>query len=168
MAKIAESDPEQWWNTWNVNLRGPYLVSRAFIPLLLKSSNGLKTIVNVSSVGAIVISPGLSAYQPSKTAVLRFSEFVAKEYAEEGLVCFAIHPGNVITDIFGADGPPKGMEHIFVEKPRLPADTIVFLTSERRDWISGRYINVTWDMPELIAKKEEIVKGDKLRLKLDF
>ncbi|KAF2100256.1 putative short-chain type dehydrogenase [Rhizodiscina lignyota] len=167
-AKIVDSDPDQWWNTWNVNLRGPYLVCRAFIPLLLKG--GLKTIVNVSSVGAHIVRPTLNAYQPSKLAVLRFSEFAAKEYAEDGLICFSVHPGNIVTDIlltsFG--GIPKGMEHIFVDTPRLPADSIVFLTGERRDWLSGRYINCTWDMPELIAKKDEIVEGDKLKVRLIF
>ena len=42
------------------------------------------------------------------------------------------------------------------------------MTSERREWLAGRYINVTWDLPELEAKKDEIIKGDKLKVKLDF
>jgi len=44
----------------------------------------------------------------------------------------------------------------------------VFLTNEKRDWLGGRYINVTWDMSELMAKKEEIVKGDKLKVGLVY
>lgn len=90
---IIESDPEQWWNTFNVNLRGPYLVTRAFLPLLLKGED--KTICTVSSVGAHKKSPGLSAYQSSKLAVLRFSEFVDAEYADKGVISFCIHPGNI-------------------------------------------------------------------------
>ena len=42
----------------------------------------------------------------------------------------------------------------------------MYLTSEKRDWLAGRYINCTWDLPELMGKKEEIVKGDKLKVKL--
>jgi hypothetical protein len=50
----------------------------------------------------------------------------------------------------------------------LSGDTVVFLTREKREWLGGRYINVTWDMPELLEKKDLIVKGDKLKVKLDF
>jgi NAD(P)-dependent dehydrogenase (short-subunit alcohol dehydrogenase family) len=102
-ALVADSDPDTWWETWNVNVKGPYLVTRAFLPLLLKG--GLKTIITVSSVGAHLISPSLSAYQPTKLAVLRFMEFVAKEYESQGVVAYSIHPGNVVTPIFGPDGP---------------------------------------------------------------
>jgi len=48
----------------------------------------------------------------------------------------------------------------------LAADSIVFLVRERREWLAGRYINVTWDMEELMAMKDEIVKADKLKMKL--
>jgi hypothetical protein len=57
--------------------------------------------------------------------------------------------------------------YIFTETPELPADTIVWLTAEKRDWLAGRYVNVTWDMEQLEEKKEAIVKGDKLKVKLD-
>jgi hypothetical protein len=57
---------------------------------------------------------------------------------------------------------------VFVDLPDLSADTLVFLTSEKREWLGGRYINVTWDMPELVAKKDGIVEGDKLKNKFIF
>jgi hypothetical protein len=43
---------------------------------------------------------------------------------------------------------------------------LVYLSSERRPWLAGRYINLTWDLPELMTKEEEIVKGDKLKVRL--
>ena len=55
---------------------------------------------------------------------------------------------------------------VFTETPELSADTIVFLTSERRSWLNGRYINCTWDMPQLMGMEEDIVKGDKLKVRL--
>ena len=55
-----------------------------------------------------------------------------------------------------------------VDKPELSADSLAFLTSEKREWLGGRYINVYWDMPELLAKKHEIVQGDKLKMKFVY
>ncbi|KAJ3556406.1 hypothetical protein NPX13_g10143 [Xylaria arbuscula] len=34
---LAESDPDEWWSTWEINIKGTYLLNRFFIPLLLKS-----------------------------------------------------------------------------------------------------------------------------------
>ena len=40
------------------------------------------------------------------------------------------------------------------------------MTKEKREWLGGRYVNVTWDLPELVEKRDEIVKGDKLKVQL--
>jgi NAD(P)-dependent dehydrogenase (short-subunit alcohol dehydrogenase family) len=104
MNLIADTDPEVWWHTWNVNVRGPYLVTRAFLPLMLKG--GDKTIISTSSVGAHLTSRTLSDYQPSKLAVLRFTQFVSEEYKDTGVWAFCIHPGNIPTDMMGG---PEGV-----------------------------------------------------------
>ena len=91
---IVDTDPEVWWNTWDVNVRGAYLVTRAFLPLMLRG--GDKQIVNVSSVGAHLIAPGMSSYQTSKLALLRFTEFIMSEYGEQGVLAYCIHPGNIV------------------------------------------------------------------------
>jgi NAD(P)-dependent dehydrogenase (short-subunit alcohol dehydrogenase family) len=106
---IAETDPEEWWEIFNVNLKGPYLVSRALLPLLLK---GDKTIITTASVGAHLIFPGVSAYQDSKLAVLRLMEFVNKKYANQGVAAFAVHPGNILTDMTGGvEDLPEPLKH---------------------------------------------------------
>lgn len=57
---IVDSDPDEWWKTWNVNLRGTYQVTRAFLPLLIKCG-GDKTIVNVASISADILLPRYSS-----------------------------------------------------------------------------------------------------------
>ena len=98
---IAESDPAEWWQNFEVNVRGTYLISRAFIPLLLDSENGQKTVINVSSVGAHLVNPVVSAYQTSKLALLRLSQFIDREYASQGMLSICVHPGNSPTEIIG-------------------------------------------------------------------
>ena len=58
---IADSNPEDWWRVWEINLRGLYHVTRAVLPLLIKCS-GDKTIVNLSSIGSHRLSARFSSY----------------------------------------------------------------------------------------------------------
>ncbi|KAK4992702.1 hypothetical protein LTR66_006213 [Elasticomyces elasticus] len=159
---VAESDPDEWWKVFTINVKGSYLVTRAFIPLLLKG--GDKTIVNVSSIGAHVLVPGASGYQTTKLALLRFTEFVDCEYKDQGLLTYCIHPGGVATEL--ANNMPKEMHHVLVDTPQLSADSIVWLTKEKRDWLAGRYVSCTWDMEQLLEKKEQILKGDLLKVRM--
>ena len=78
---IAESDPEDWWRAWEVNVKGAYLMDRAFIPLLLKGSE--KTLITVASAGAWAKHPGASAYQGSKTAQIKLNNHLMAEYGEQ-------------------------------------------------------------------------------------
>ena len=43
---------------------------------------------------------------------------------------------------------------------------LTWLTSERRDWLSGRYLSVNWDVNELEGMKDEIVEKDKLKFQM--
>ena len=96
---IADSKPDDWGQVLDINLRGPYLITRAFLPILLKGE--MKYVVNVTSVAAHLTNPTLSAYQVSKLGLLRLSQLTNVEYAPQGVTSFCIHPGNSLTDIMG-------------------------------------------------------------------
>jgi NAD(P)-dependent dehydrogenase (short-subunit alcohol dehydrogenase family) len=87
---ILESDPDDYWRNYEVNIRGVYWVTKAILPFMLKG--GEKTIVNVSSVGAHGIRHGGSGYQTTKFALLRFTEYLMVEYGEQDLLAYAAHP----------------------------------------------------------------------------
>lgn len=161
--KIAESDPEDWWKTWTINVKGPYLVSRAFLPQIIQKG-GDKIIVNLSSIAVHLLSPGGSAYQTSKLALQRFTEFLDADHGPDGVLAFAVHPGGVLTDM--GKRLPQSSHAALTETPKLAADTIVFLTEKRREWLAARYLSVTWDVEELLSKEDEIVKGDKLKVRM--
>jgi NAD(P)-dependent dehydrogenase (short-subunit alcohol dehydrogenase family) len=101
-ALIAESDVDSYWKIWTVHMKGTYMATRAFLPLLLATAKNQKRqvdIVNTSSDGAHATHASVSAYQTSKFALLRFTEFVNAEYGEQGVNCFAVHPGCVLTEM---------------------------------------------------------------------
>lgn len=163
--KIVDIDPDVWWNTLDVNLRGVYFCTRAFLPLLLRSEGGEKTIINVGSVAQNYLLPGASAYGISKLGVARFTEFIDTEYASEGILAYTIHPGAVETHL-GKRLPAELTKGWMNDKEPLAADTLVFLTQERRDWLAGRYVSATWDMTELMSRKDEIVNDNKLKVRM--
>ena len=61
---------------------------------------------------------------------------------------------------------PKGMHAILTDTAELAADTMVFLTAEKRDWLAGRYLSCTWDMGQLLQRKDEIANSELLKIKL--
>lgn len=99
--KIEKSDPEVWWRTLEVNLRGVYLVARAGLPHF---RDGKGTIINVTSTGAHRLLEGISAYETSKFALLRFTELLQLE--NPNLVVVTAHPGNVATEM-GLQNPAE-------------------------------------------------------------
>ncbi|RVX75882.1 hypothetical protein B0A52_00239 [Exophiala mesophila] len=157
---LGQSDPSRWWRAWEVNVKGPYLVTRGFLPLILQGTD--KTVIVISSIGAHVTIPGGSAYETTKYAVLRINHYLMAEYGSQGLLAYAVAPGGVLTDM------SKGFQYQdrLTDTPQMVADTLVFLTKERREWLAERYIDSRWDMEELMEKKEEIVQRDLLKVRM--
>ena len=137
---VAESEVQDWWRSFEVNVKGVYLMDRAFIPLLLVG--GDKTIITVSSFGAIAVEPTASGYQTAKQAQIRLNNFLVAEYGAQGLLAYSAHPGGVVTDL--AKGMPEEQYKWLQDSPELAADTFVFLTQEKRDWSVGNYM--LWKM----------------------
>lgn len=117
---IADSDPRGWWDVFDVNIRGAYLVTKAMIPLLLKGDLSGRHVVSVTSVAAHLYNPTLSAYEISKLGLWKFSQLVNVEYAAKGITSFAVHPGNVPTEIIG--GPEGLPEH---HKPSMSVPIVL-------------------------------------------
>ena len=95
---------------------------------------------------------------------MRLNDFLTAEYAEEGLLTYSIHPGGVKTEL--ASGMPEYMHKHLKDEPELAANTLVWLTNEKRTWLADRYINVQWDMEELVSKREEIESKGLLTMRL--
>jgi NAD(P)-dependent dehydrogenase (short-subunit alcohol dehydrogenase family) len=163
-AGIPDSNPDEWWRDWEVNVKGVYLCSRSFMPLLAKSS--LKIIINVSSIGALFSPPHACSYATTKLAVLRFTEYLQQDHGEgkDGVLAIAVHPGGVATEL--AKNMPDAMHHVLVDTPELAGDTFLYLGAERRDWLGGRYVSACWDMEEFEKKKEDVIKGDLLKVRM--
>jgi NAD(P)-dependent dehydrogenase (short-subunit alcohol dehydrogenase family) len=162
--RIADSKVDEWWHSWEVNMKGPYLCTRAFLPLILAAPATTRLVINISSVGAHNIGYGASAYQGARFALCRFNEFVEREYSPDGVLSIAMHPGGVKTEL--ALGMPSYMHGLLNDEPELAADFMVWLARERRTWLGGRLVSATWDVEKLEGRREEIVKGDLFKFRI--
>jgi NAD(P)-dependent dehydrogenase (short-subunit alcohol dehydrogenase family) len=165
--KIGESDISSWWMSWEVNVKGAYYVVRFCLPYLIESSRKHAAkgstgghLILISSVGAQLLMPGASDYQTSKHAINRLCEFVNVDHGEDGIKCFAVHPGGVDTDL--ARKMPEAIHEFLVDDPELAAGFIVWLCSGKVDWAKGRYLSSNWDANELLQMKDQIIKEDLL------
>lgn len=166
-AKFGDSDPDGWWQSWEVNIRGTYNVARFAMAHLIASaakcaSKGRSSghLIIVSSVGAQLKFPGASDYQTSKHAINRLVEFIQSDHGEDGIKTFAIHPGGVATDL--GKTLPEAMHAYLNDEPDLAACFKVWLASGQADWAAGRYLSATWDVGEVTAMQEKILAEDLL------
>jgi NAD(P)-dependent dehydrogenase (short-subunit alcohol dehydrogenase family) len=80
-----------------------------------------------SSVGAQLLTPKASDYQTSKHAINRLCEFVNVDHGEDGVKCFAIHPGGVATSL--GMNMAEDLHWNLVDEPNLATGFAVWLCS---------------------------------------
>ena len=88
---------EDWDTVLNTNLKGAFLVTKAFSRAMLKARAG--RIINISSVIGLIGNAGQCNYAASKAGLIGFTRSCAREFAARGLTVNAIAPGFIETDM---------------------------------------------------------------------
>src|SRR5918994_2439276 len=104
---VEELDVADWDRTLDVNLRAPFLLSKAAFPHMREAGGG--TIVNVSSVAGKKGWANASAYCASKFGLTGFTEALAEEGRPHGIRAIVIYPGAMATN-WGAWSPEERHE----------------------------------------------------------
>ena len=115
----------------DVNLLGPFLVTRQVIPGMLQKGKG--KIVNIASVAGVNGIPRFSSYSAAKGGVIAFTHTLAMELGKRGINVNCISPGSILTH----GGSPETFLGR-VGQPEEVANLIAFLASEESDFITGR------------------------------
>jgi len=87
-----------------------------------------------------------------------------RDYERQGLISISLHPGGVKTDMI--TNFPEYLHATLVDEANLSADTVVWLCSERREWLNGRFVVSNWDMEELEEKKGGVVERNLFKYRM--
>lgn len=104
---VEDMTVEQWDETFAVNLRGVFLMTRAFLPDMRRRKRG--HIVNLASLAGRNPLAGGAAYSASKHGLLGFSKSLMMEVRKDNIRVIAICPGSVSTPLFRRGEAP--VEH---------------------------------------------------------
>jgi NAD(P)-dependent dehydrogenase (short-subunit alcohol dehydrogenase family) len=165
-----EVDPEGWWHTFEINLRGAFLCARAVLPGMIQRHRG--RIVNLSSGTAINANPLMDALCASKAALTHWTRCLAMGTQAHGVAVFAFSPGTVRTSgteyLVTSSEVPQALADRFRTRFSQGEDTpiersvqlLLFLASGRADALSGRYIHAQDKEEELVRRAAEIQRED--------
>jgi NAD(P)-dependent dehydrogenase (short-subunit alcohol dehydrogenase family) len=144
---VEQITDEQWDETFNVNVRGPWLFSRAVLPAMRKAGGG--SIINMASVLGINGSRNRAAYASSKGALVLLTKSMAVDHGREHIRVNAICPSFVETELTAAfirkapDASAVRSERIAVHplgrlgEPEDIAGLAVYLASDESSWVTG-------------------------------
>lgn len=153
-AHTHETSLELWNRTIAVNLTGMFLVTRAALPALTATGNGV--VVTIGSTAGSFTHPFLSAYAATKGGVQAFSRAIAAEYADQGLRAVTIQPAGIDTGMPARVGEtlPEGADIMLLARnvslltkgalvpPDRVAGVVAMVASDDGRYITGTEIRV--------------------------
>jgi NAD(P)-dependent dehydrogenase (short-subunit alcohol dehydrogenase family) len=146
-ASVMETPDADWARIMAVNLTGPFLCTKAAVPLMREHGGG--AIVNITSISAVRASTLRSAYGTSKAGLAHLTKQLAVELASLGIRVNAVAPGPVETAMAKAVHTPeiRADYHDAIPLNRYGleeelAEAIFFLCSERASYITGQILAV--------------------------
>lgn len=95
-APVEEMSIEDWQSNLNVNLTAPFLMIRAALPYLRKTTGN---IINTGPVEGIAANPHHAAYCATKAGIHGLTRSVAVDHGREGIRCNAVAPGWIDTEL---------------------------------------------------------------------
>ena len=99
---VASMSEEVWDETLDVNLKGAFLVTRAFLPSMIAAKNG--RIVSISSISGTLGTKSMTAYCASKWGLIGFTKALAEETRGTGIQTMCVMPGSVDTAMLEGSG----------------------------------------------------------------
>jgi NAD(P)-dependent dehydrogenase (short-subunit alcohol dehydrogenase family) len=144
-ARFWNIDPETWKMVIDTNVNGPFFMSRAAVPHMMRQKNG--AIINVTINYETMKRKGFSPYGPSKAALESETIIWAQDLENTGITVNEILPGGVTDTGMVPSGIPPDLRARLL-KPETIVPLAVFLASDAGRIITGRRLTATRWSPE--------------------
>lgn len=147
---LMRMNETEWDTVLDTNLKGAFLVTKAFSRTMLKQRSG--RIINIASVVGIIGNAGQANYSASKAGLIGFTKSCARELASRGITVNAIAPGFIETDMT-SELKPEQREALLKQIPLACfgqaediAATALHLASASGRYITGQVLAVDGGM----------------------
>lgn len=147
---VGDMPDELWDKVMGVNLKGPFMTSRAAVQTFLKQETP-GVIINMASVGGLYGARGGVAYVTSKHAVIGLTRNTASVYHPNKIRCVAIAPGSIETNIGLTIYKPHEVGYKTLSENVGPspmgkaeevANVALFLASDEASFVNGAVVTV--------------------------
>lgn len=129
--------PEQFDAVLETNLRGYFLVARAFTPVFLDQGDG--RFVNISMNHETMVRPGFVPYGPSRAGAEALSRIMAEDLKPFGITVNILLPGGATATGMIPDSVPETVRERLID-PAVMGPPIVFLASDKAAGLTGERI----------------------------
>lgn len=141
---FEEINPDEWDKVMNVNLKGPWMVSRAVSPFLGAGSR----VINLASATVYSGSEQWAHYVASKGGVIALTRVMAKELGRREITVNTIAPGFTLTEaslVLMENASSYGVDRGALKRASQPEDIVgaaLFLAGEDSSFITGQTLVV--------------------------
>jgi 2-keto-3-deoxy-L-fuconate dehydrogenase len=154
---ILDASAKDWDLGFGVNVRSMFLVTKAFLPGMLKKGRG--SIINMSSVASSIRGlPNRFVYGASKAAVVGLTKSIASDFVGKGIRCNAVAPGTIDTPslqgrINAFADPVQARKDFTARQPMGRLGTVddmtgifVYLASDESQFATGNVFSIDGGM----------------------
>ena len=142
--KVTDMDLDEFWRTIGVDLFGTFLGCRFAIPAMVEGGGG--SIINTTSIRAMVGTAGADAYSAAKGGVRALTQALALQWAAHNIRVNAIAPGVILTErvkaLLRADDPIYQKSLLGASDPEDVAQMALYLASDASRRVTGAILPV--------------------------
>jgi 3-oxoacyl-[acyl-carrier protein] reductase len=142
---IDEIELDDWQKIQDINVRAPFLISKAVIKNMRKNKWG--RIINIGSIFGVVTKEKRLSYTTSKAALVGMTKTMALDLANDNILVNAVSPGFIDTEltkrVLGEDGIKEMVSKVPLQKLGTANDIasmILFLSSDQNGFMTGQNI----------------------------
>ena len=144
---FANTDPQVFWDTVNLNLRSVFMASQAAVKHMAQQGG---SIINISSVGGLVPDISQVAYGTSKAAINYLTKLIAVQEAKHQIRCNAVLPGMTATEAvekhLSDDFRNLFLRHIPLGRMGMPeeiAEAVCYFASDASAYTTGQILTIS-------------------------